>query len=67
VFWSDEDEGFVAVATDLPGCSAFGDTQEEALAELRDAIEAWIEAAKSAGNAIPEPSRPFLQHTVAEG
>jgi predicted RNase H-like HicB family nuclease len=67
VFWSDEDEGFVAVATDLPGCSAFGDTQEEALAELRDAIEAWIEAAKSAGNAIPEPSRPSLQHTVAEG
>lgn len=58
VFWSKEDEGFVAVAPDLPGCSAFGDTQQEALAELQDAIAAWIESARSAGNPIPEPSDP---------
>jgi antitoxin HicB len=58
VFWSDEDDGFIAVATDLPGCSAFGETQPEALAELQDAITAWIEAARSAGNPIPEPSKP---------
>lgn len=47
VFWSEEDHGFIAVATDLPGCSAFGETQPEALAELQDAITAWIEAAKA--------------------
>jgi predicted RNase H-like HicB family nuclease len=58
VFWSSEDEGFIAIAPDLPGCSAFGGSQQEALAELQDAIAAWIEAAQSAGNPIPEPSEP---------
>ena len=58
VFWSDEDEGFIAVATDLPGCSAFGVTRLEALSELDRAIDAWIEAAHAAGNPIPDPSRP---------
>jgi predicted RNase H-like HicB family nuclease len=58
VFWSDEGEGLIAVAPDLPGCSAFGDTQPEALAELQLAIEAWIEAARAANNPIPEPSDP---------
>lgn len=61
VFWSDEDSGFIAVASDLPGCSAFGETQQEALVELQDAIAAWIEAAEAAGNPIPEPSRPALE------
>lgn len=60
VFYSDEDEGFIAVATDLPGCSAFGETQEEAVAELRDAIDAWQLAASNAGNPIPDPSKPQL-------
>jgi predicted RNase H-like HicB family nuclease len=53
VSWSNEDGGFIAIAPDLPGCSAFGETQQEALAELQDAIAAWIEAAQSAGNPIP--------------
>lgn len=58
VFFSDEDEGYIALARDLPGCSAFGETQEEALAELQHAIEAWQLAAQAAGNPIPEPSKP---------
>jgi antitoxin HicB len=58
VFWSESDGGFVALAGDLPGCSAFGETQQDALAELQDAIAAWIEAAQAAGNPIPEPSPP---------
>lgn len=58
IFWSDEDKGFVAVAWDLPGCSAFGDTQEKALIEFHGAIAAWIEAARAAGNPIPEPTCP---------
>jgi antitoxin HicB len=61
VFWSDEDEGFIATAPDLPGSSAFGETKAEALAQLEDAIEGWIEAAKAAGNPIPEPSRPAVE------
>lgn len=58
VFYSDDDQGFIAVAPDLPGCSAFGETQEEAVVQLRDAIEAWQLAAQNAGNPIPEPSKP---------
>ncbi len=61
VFWSDEDNGYVAVVPDLPGCSAFGDTAEEALRESEDAIAAWLQAAKAAGNAIPSPSQLPLQ------
>jgi antitoxin HicB len=61
IFWSEEDEGFVAIVPDLPGCSAFGDTAEEALRESEDAIAAWIEAASKAGNAIPAPSQLPLQ------
>jgi antitoxin HicB len=62
VFWNDSDKGFVAVATDLPGCSAFGQTQQEALDELQDAIQAWIEAAHAAANPIPAPSVPVADH-----
>lgn len=58
VFFSEEDEGFIAVAADLPGCSAFGATQEEALAELQVAIDVWRGAATKAGNPIPPPSKP---------
>jgi predicted RNase H-like HicB family nuclease len=61
VFWSDEDEGFIATAPDLPGSSAFGESQTEALAQLEHAIKAWIEAAKAAGNPVPEPSRPSVE------
>jgi predicted RNase H-like HicB family nuclease len=61
VFWSDEDAGFIATAPDLPGSSAFGETQSEALAQLEHAIEAWTEAATAAGNPIPQPSRPSVE------
>ena len=57
IFWSDEDQCFVAEAPDLPGCCAVGDTQQEALAELQDAIRAWIEAAGDVGNKVPQPSK----------
>lgn len=67
VFWSEEDAGFIATASDLPGCSAFGETQQEALAELQDAITAWIEAAHSAGNPIPEPSDVAKKQTEYSG
>lgn len=59
VFWSDEDEEFVAIAPDLPGSSAFGESREQALAELNVVIEGWLEAARAAGNPIPKPSKPL--------
>ena len=55
-FWSEEDGGFIAVCPELPGCSAFGKTQDSAIAELQNAAKAWIEAMGSAGNAVPSPS-----------
>jgi len=61
VFWSDEDQGFIALAPDLPGSSAFGQSEQEALTELDEAIDAWIAAAESAGNPIPQPSRPAAE------
>src|SRR5512132_3181040 len=56
VFWSEEDEGYVAVAPDLPGSSAWGKTEAEAIEELRTAIGLWLKAARKVGNPIPRPS-----------
>jgi antitoxin HicB len=55
VFWSDEDQAYVAVVPDLPGCSAVGVTPEEAVHEIADATLAWIEACRAAGEPVPEP------------
>jgi predicted RNase H-like HicB family nuclease len=54
VVWSEEDGGWVADAPDLKSCSAFGTTPEEAVAELRVAIEGWLEAACARKLPIPE-------------
>lgn len=51
--------GFVALVPDLPGCMSDGETPEQALANVLDAIEAWLEAARDLGHEIPEPSRPY--------
>jgi len=54
IFWSDEDRGYIADLPDLGACSAFGNTPEEALAEVEKAKEAWLAAARETGKAIPE-------------
>ena len=56
VFRSDEDGGYIGVAPDLPGCSAFGKTWPEALTELQGAMIAWIIAARIAGHATAPAS-----------
>ena len=62
VFWSDEDDCYVADVPDLVACSAFGDTPQEALAEVLIAKELWLEVARERGKPIPEaryqPVRP---------
>jgi predicted RNase H-like HicB family nuclease len=61
IFFSDEDGGYIADIPDLPYCSAFGRTPQEALAEVLKAKEAWIEAAKAEGKPVPPPSfRPVI-------
>jgi predicted RNase H-like HicB family nuclease len=61
IFWSDEDNAYVADIPDLASCSAIGATPEEALAELAIARAAWIEAAHESGRPVPSPSyRPLI-------
>lgn len=55
IYWSSEDEAFVAEVPELPGCMADGKTYREALANAEVAIREWIEAAKELGRPIPEP------------
>ena len=51
--------GFIATVPDLPGCMSDGETPQEALANVDDAIRTWIEAAQDLGHSIPAPSRRF--------
>ena len=61
IFYSDEDEGYIADIPDLKHCSAFGQTPEEALRQVLVAKSAWLEAARATGKAIPEPQfRPVI-------
>jgi predicted RNase H-like HicB family nuclease len=61
IFYSEEDEGYIADIPDLDSCSAFGNTPEEALAEVEKAKEAWLEAARDAGKPVPPPQyRPAI-------
>jgi predicted RNase H-like HicB family nuclease len=61
LFWSVEDDSWVADVPDLKTCSAFGDTPAEALAEVQVAVEGWLEVAREGGHAIPEPRyRPAI-------
>ncbi|MCG6869965.1 MAG: type II toxin-antitoxin system HicB family antitoxin [Gammaproteobacteria bacterium] len=55
MYWSDEDDAFVAEVPELPGCAAHGSTQEEALRNANEAIQLWIETAKEFGDPVPEP------------
>ena len=61
IFYSDEDGGYIADIPDLSSCSAFGNTPEEALAEVEWAKAAWLEAARAEGKPIPPPRyRPAI-------
>jgi predicted RNase H-like HicB family nuclease len=55
IYWSDEDQAFIAEVPELPGCAADGATYQEALANMEVVTQEWIEAAKELGRPIPEP------------
>jgi predicted RNase H-like HicB family nuclease len=55
IYWSDEDEAFIAEVPELSGCAADGATYQEALANAEVIIDEWIETAKELGRPIPEP------------
>jgi predicted RNase H-like HicB family nuclease len=55
IFWSDEDDAYIAIAPELEGCSAFGDTYEDAMREMGEAMSLWLDVAREFGDEIPEP------------
>lgn len=55
IYWSKDDEAFIAEVPELPGCAADGSTRQAALKNVDVVIKEWIETAKSLGRAIPEP------------
>ncbi|MBM3943041.1 MAG: type II toxin-antitoxin system HicB family antitoxin [SAR202 cluster bacterium] len=66
IFYSQEDQGFIADIPDLEFCSAFGDTPGQALAELALAKAAWLEAARAAGKPLPQPRyRPIIYQVAS--
>jgi predicted RNase H-like HicB family nuclease len=65
IFYSDEDGGFIADVPDLAHCSAFGDSPETALAEVRIAMKNWLAAARKMKRPIPKPRyRPAIYQTA---
>jgi predicted RNase H-like HicB family nuclease len=55
LYWSEEDQAFIAEVPELTGCAADGATYAEALSNVEVVIEQWIETAQSLGRPIPEP------------
>jgi predicted RNase H-like HicB family nuclease len=61
IFYSEDDEGYIADIPDLRACSAFGETPDQALSEVLAAKKSWLEAAKKSGKPIPQPEyRPVI-------
>lgn len=55
VYWSDEDDAYIAEVPELPGCMADGGTYEEAIKNAQVAISEWIETAQELKREIPKP------------
>lgn len=62
IYWSDEDDLYIAEVPELPGCMAHGDTPEEALANAKDAMDLWLDTARELGRDIPEPKGRKLMY-----
>lgn len=66
IFYSEEDEGYIATVPELPGCSAFGNTEEESLEEVKIAMELWLKTAQKEGTKIPQPHGKELLKELIE-
>ena len=55
LYWSNADDAFVTEVSELPGCTAYGDTQEDALKHINQAMELWIDTTKEFKDTIQEP------------
>jgi predicted RNase H-like HicB family nuclease len=55
IYWSDEDQAFIAEVPELAGCMADGKTYQEALVNVEVIIQEWIETARELGRSVPKP------------
>jgi len=55
IYWSEEDQSFIADVPELPGCMAHGASPDEALANAQEAMRLWLDTAREFGDPIPEP------------
>lgn len=60
IYWSNDDESYIAEVPELPGCAADGSTYAETLENLQVVIQEWIDTAKEQGRPIPEPKGRLL-------
>jgi predicted RNase H-like HicB family nuclease len=60
IYWSEEDQTFIAEVPELPGCAADGPTYKKAVANAEVVIREWIETAKEVGRPVPEPKKRRL-------
>jgi predicted RNase H-like HicB family nuclease len=65
IFYSEEDQGYIADIPDLKSCSAFGNTQSEALVEVLLAKRSWLDVAKRNNKPIPKPAYKPVIYQVA--
>ena len=60
LYWSEEDDAFIAEVPELAGCAADGATRQEALSNAEIVIVEWLETARDLGRPIPEPKGRLL-------
>jgi predicted RNase H-like HicB family nuclease len=60
IYWSEEDQAFIAEVPELAGCAADGATYSEAISNVEVVIGEWIETARELGRPIPEPKGRLL-------
>lgn len=60
MYWSQEDEAFIAEVPELPGCAADGATYQEALTNVEVVMQEWMETAQALGRPIPQPKGRLL-------
>lgn len=55
IYWSEEDQAFIAEVPELPGCMAHGGSLDDALVNAQEAMQLWLDTAHEFGDPIPEP------------
>ena len=60
IYWSDQDDRFIAEVPELPGCMADGKTYDECVHQVQDVMREWVAYAKQLGRPIPEPKGKLM-------